>query len=61
MENLFTDEELPYVLLMLTEGQAKINDSKAFSGYQNIRIQETVIEKVRKLCWDEYYRNQHKK
>ena len=61
MENLFTDEELPYVLLMLNEGQAKINDSKAFAGYQNIKIQETIIEKVRSLCWDTYYKNQHKK
>lgn len=31
----FSFEELRYMLVMLTEGQDKINCSKAFEGFQN--------------------------
>lgn len=47
----FSFEELQYMLIMLTEGQDKINSSKAFEGFQNNNIQESVIEKVRVKCW----------
>ena len=48
----FSFEELQYMLVMLTEGQDKINSSKAFEGFQNIKTQETIIEKVRQKCWE---------
>ena len=48
----FSFEELQYMLVMLTEGQDKVNSSKAFEGFQNYKIQETIIEKIRQKCWD---------
>lgn len=35
----FSFEELRYMLVMLTEGQDKINSSKAFEGFQDQKIQ----------------------
>ena len=52
----FSYEELQYMLVMLTEGQDKVNSSKAFEGFQNIKTQETIINKVRQKCW-EYHQN----
>ena len=52
----FSFEELQYMLVMLTEGQDKVNGSKAFEGFQNIKTQETIINKVRQKCW-EYHQN----
>jgi hypothetical protein len=40
------------MLVMLTEGQDKVNSSKAFEGFQNYKIQETIIDKVREKCWE---------
>ncbi len=37
--------------MMLTEGQDKINSSKAFDEFQNIKTQEAIIDKVRQKCW----------
>ena len=48
----FSYGELQYMLVMLTEGQDKVNSSKAFEGFQNIKIQETIINKVRQKCWE---------
>lgn len=48
----FSFEELQYMLVMLTEGQDIINSSKAFVGFQNLKTQETIIEKVRQKCWE---------
>jgi hypothetical protein len=49
---LFSYNELQYMLVMITEGQDKINSSKSFEGYQNYKIQETIIDKIRKKCWE---------
>lgn len=48
----FSYEELQYMLVMLTEGQDKINSSKAFEGFQNLKTQEVIIDKVRQKCWE---------
>lgn len=47
----FTPEQLQYMLVMLSEGQNKVNSSKAFEGFQNIKVQEDIIGKVRDACW----------
>ena len=52
----FSHEELQYMLVMLTEGQDKINSSKAFEGFQDLKTQEVIINKVRQKCW-EYHQN----
>lgn len=52
LDNYFTYEELQYMLIMLTEGQEKINSCKAFEGFQNIKVQETIIGKIRNKCWE---------
>ena len=53
----FSYEELNHMLVMLTEGQKKINTRKAFEVLQNTKIQENIIEKVRIKCW-EYHHNE---
>lgn len=51
-ECCFSYEELQYVLVMLTEGQNKINKKKTFERFQNYKIQETIIDKIREKCWE---------
>lgn len=53
MENVqFSLEELRYMLVMLTEGQDQVNSSRAFEGFQNLKTQENIINKIRQKCWD---------
>jgi hypothetical protein len=56
--SLFSYEELQYMLVMLTEGQDKVNSSKAFYGFQNHKIQENIINKVRNECWKNHVNGQ---
>jgi hypothetical protein len=48
----FSFEELEYMLVLLTEGQDKVNSSKAFGAFQNYKTQEEIIEKIRNKCWE---------
>lgn len=53
MENVqFSLEELRYMLVMLTEGQDRVNSSRAFEAFQNLKTQENIINKIRQKCWD---------
>lgn len=48
----FTYEELQYALVMLSEGQTVVNESPAFKGFQNMKTQEQLIDKIRQKCWE---------
>jgi len=48
----FTEQELQYALMMLIEGQIRINQSKNFESFQNIKKQEDLIQKVRNELWN---------
>ena len=42
--------------VILEEYKTKGDARQAFEGFQNIKTQETIINKVRQKCWD-YHQN----
>lgn len=54
LENL-SRKELELMLVLLTEGQYKVNSSKIFEAFQDLKIQKSIIDKVRSKLWDIYY------